>query len=35
MLGGNEVEEAKRGEKEKECKINNYTLFIFKIFFKM
>jgi hypothetical protein len=35
MLGGNEVEEEKRGEKEKECKFNNYILFIFKFFFTM
>jgi hypothetical protein len=35
MLGGNEVEEEKRGEKEKECKINNYKLLIFNFFFTM
>ncbi len=35
MLGGNEVEEEKRGKKEEGRKINNYTIFIFKFFFTM
>ncbi len=35
MLGGNELEEAKRGKKEEGRKINNYTIFIFIFFSTM